>query len=85
MQNNGFWVCLNPCHPAVLEVLAAEDVEKYQETEGGYVKLRFSATKGGALDMVREILEHCYQVDAEGCQGDPTGKFLKQMILKLYP
>lgn len=78
MPSEGFWVCLSTKHPAILEIIAADDYEKYQETEGGYEKLRFSSTRSGAIEMVQEILGHAYRID-------PEGKHLKETILKLYP
>lgn len=78
MPNNGFWVCLCKAHPSCLEIIAEDDYQKYEEVEGGYIKLRYASNKARALEEVQGILQRAYQ-------KDPEGKHIKETILALYP
>jgi hypothetical protein len=76
-QESGYWVCLSDQHKAVLEIIKDEDFEKYEESEGGYVKLKYTQTKDEAVELIRTMLANVWE-------EDPSMTDIKKVLKRLY-
>ena len=76
-QEPGYWVCLSDQHKAVLEIIKDEDFEKYEESEGGYVKLKYTQTKDEAVELIRTMLANVWE-------EDPSMTDIKKVLKRLY-
>ena len=76
-QESGYWVCLSDHHPAVLEIIKDEDIAKFEESEGGYVRLKYTATKEEAVQLVQTMLMNVWE-------EDPSMTNIKQVLKRLY-
>lgn len=76
-QESGYWVCLSDSHPAVLEIIKDEDISKFEESEGGYVRLKYTANKDEAVQLVQTMLMNVWE-------ADPSMTNIKQVLKRLY-
>ena len=54
-----------------------EDFEKYEESEGGYVKLKYTQTKDEAVELIRTMLANVWE-------EDPSMTDIKKVLKRLY-
>lgn len=57
-------ICFHETHPAVCELIAEDEMEKYMEAEGGYEILAKAPGKAEALAMVQDALLFAFEKDA---------------------
>jgi len=76
-QESGYWVCLSDLHPAVLEIIKNEDLAKYEESEGGYVRLKYTESKEEAVELIQTMLINVWE-------EDPSMSDIKKVLKRLY-
>lgn len=77
MKEKSYWICTAEGHPSVLEIIAEEDLEKYEQTEGGYVRLQLAHSRQDAISIVQNMLEVC-------AAKDPSMQHIKEVLVEVY-
>ena len=70
-------LCLHPDHPAVLEIIRKDELDKWGETEGGYVVLRTLPGRGEAMELVQDALLYAYR-------KDPSMQSVKENVREFF-
>lgn len=72
-----FWIVLSLDHPSVMEFIREDELPKFEDTMGTYIRLKKFPTKGEAVDEAMVMMEKALEYDADIDHIKPT-------LVKLY-
>ena len=77
MREKTYWVCISRGHSSVMEIIPEEEREKFEQTEGDYVRLCRAQSRGAAIELAQNML-------AASAAKDPSCLRLKEALLEIY-